>query len=412
MWLTAWSTWRCASTKRGLRRLLSCCASSSCRYSITSSGATGRYSTSTMTPWWAHARPTCLPRCLAASWAQWSSGTSRRRGTRCTGAPRASFTGSLTASPRPSGSLTAGLSCCSNPTLEPHTTQPLYRLHPAFAFTLTLILTRLLLLSQRHRSLVDGWQKHKLECRVLCDQLFLNAAARRERLCVRELGPAFNYVGSELRRPAGKRAVLPPPAAACLALRLGLGLRPRLTTRLLTTASPRAQGAHQATLVRAPRRAARRVRRAPHAQGAETVHCRLARAPLARGRRRAAVRPQRLGATGSALAADDARSDARPGAQVQLRGGALPRPVERLRLAAVGRGRQPDVPCGHMTGGPHLCESSARQPARPCIISDHISSVRPSDSGPLVVCLRLAPRGSFVKRFSIYLSIYLSVAPS
>ena len=86
----------------------------------------------------------------------------------------------------------------------------MYRLHPAFAFTLTLILTRLLLLSQRHRSLVDGWQKHKLECRVLCDQLFLNAAARRERLCVRELGPAFNYVGSELRRPAGKRAVLPP----------------------------------------------------------------------------------------------------------------------------------------------------------------------------------------------------------
>ena len=65
-----------------------------------------------------------------------------------------------------------------------------------------------------------------------------------------------------------------------------------------------------------------------------------------------------------------------------------------------------------MTGGPHLCESSARQPARPCIISDHISSVRPSDSGPLVVCLNLAPRGSFVKRFSIYLSIYLSVAPS
>ena len=210
MWLTAWSTWRCASTKRGLRRLLSCCASSSCRCSTTSSGATGRYSTSTMTPWWAHARPTCLPRCLAASWAQWSSGTSRRRGTRCTGAPRASFTGSLTASPRPNGSLTAGLSCCSNPTLEPHTTQPLYSLHPAFAFTLTLILTRLLLLSQRHRSLVDGWQKHKLECRVLCDQLFLNAAARRERLCVRELGPAFNYVGSELRRPAGKRAVLPP----------------------------------------------------------------------------------------------------------------------------------------------------------------------------------------------------------
>ena len=169
---------------------------------------------------------------------------------------------------------------------------------------------------------------------------------------------------------ASSRAVGPPPAAAYLALRLGLRLR--LTTRLLTTASPRAQGAHQATLVRAPRRAARRVRRAPHAQGTETVHCRLARAPLARGRRRAAVRPQRLGATGSALAADAARSDARPGAQVQLRGGALPRPVEHLRLAAMGRGRQPDVPCGHMTGGPHLCESSARQ--SPGRVSSRITS--------------------------------------
>jgi len=67
----------------------------------------------------------------------------------------------------------------------------------------------LLLLSQRHRSLIEGWQQHKLVCRVLCDQLFLNAAARRERLCVRELGPAFNYVGSELRR-----ALIKPPSAA------------------------------------------------------------------------------------------------------------------------------------------------------------------------------------------------------
>ena len=62
----------------------------------------------------------------------------------------------------------------------------------------------LLLLSQRHRSLVEDWQRHKLACRVLCDQLFLNAVAQRERLCVRELGSAFNYVGSELRRPAAK----------------------------------------------------------------------------------------------------------------------------------------------------------------------------------------------------------------
>ena len=200
---------------------------------------------------------------------------------------------------------------------------------------------------------------------MLCDKLFLNAAARREQLCVRELGPAFNYVGSELRRPAGNRTVLPPAAAACLAraspcaspcatpyatLYATLYASPRHTPP--DACNPRTQGAHQATLVRAPRRAARRVCRAPHAQGAETVHCRLARAPLARGRRRAAVRPQRLGATGSALAAGDARSNARPRTQVQLRGGALPRPVGRLRPAAVGRGRQPHVPCGHMTVDP------------------------------------------------------------
>ena len=177
---------------------------------------------------------------------------------------------------------------------------------------------------------------------------------------MRELGPAFNYVGSELRRPAGNRTVLPPAAAACLACaspapRPTPRSTPRSTPRLGTppdACNPRTQGAHQATLVRAPRRAARRVCRAPHAQGAETVHCRLARAPLARGRRRAAVRPQRLGATGSALAAGDARSNARPRTQVQLRGGALPRPVGRLRPAAVGRGRQPHVPCGHMTVDP------------------------------------------------------------
>ena len=85
---------------------------------------------------------------------------------------------------------------------------------------------------------------------MLCDQLFLNAAARREQLCVRELGPAFNYVGSELRRPAGKRTVLPPAAAACLACaspaprpaprptpRSTPRSTPRLGTHLLTPAT-------------------------------------------------------------------------------------------------------------------------------------------------------------------------------
>ena len=44
------------------------------------------------------------------------------------------------------------------------------------------------------------------------------------------------------------------------------------------------QGAHQATFVRAARRAARRVRRSPYAQSTEAIHRRLARAPLARAR--------------------------------------------------------------------------------------------------------------------------------
>ena len=152
------------------------------------------------------------------------------------------------------------------------------------------------------------------------------------------------------RLPRLRLAYATPCATPYATLYASLYASPRHTPP--DACNPRTQGAHQATLVRAPRRAARRVCRAPHAQGAETVHCRLARAPLARGRRRAAVRPQRLGATGSALAAGDARSNARPRTQVQLRGGALPRPVGRLRPAAVGRGRQPHVPCGHMTVDP------------------------------------------------------------
>lgn len=141
---------------------------------------------------------------------------------------------------------------------------------PCLCLHLTLILTRLLLLSQRHRSLVDGWQKHKLECRVLCDQLFLNAAARREQLCVRELGLAFNYVGSELRRPAGERAVLPP--ARRRLPRPAPGPASRLTTRLLTTANPYAgrSSSHPR-----PRAAARCATRASRTSRARCRNCTL-----------------------------------------------------------------------------------------------------------------------------------------
>ena len=53
---------------------------------------------------------------------------------------------------------------------------------------------------QRHAPILAAWRSEKLECRVLCDQLFLNAAIARAGLALLDLGGAFNYVGSELRR--------------------------------------------------------------------------------------------------------------------------------------------------------------------------------------------------------------------
>ncbi len=47
-----------------------------------------------------------------------------------------------------------------------------------------------------------GWKRdaHRLSCRVLCDQLYLNALFKRAGARVLDLGAAFNFVGSELRR--------------------------------------------------------------------------------------------------------------------------------------------------------------------------------------------------------------------
>ena len=77
----------------------------------------------------------------------------------------------------------------------------------------------LMLLSQStHAPLVAGWTRWQLTCRVLCDQLFFNAAAARARTCIADLGSNFNYVGSELRR-ALVRAGDGRPAAADAARR-------------------------------------------------------------------------------------------------------------------------------------------------------------------------------------------------
>jgi lipopolysaccharide biosynthesis glycosyltransferase len=50
--------------------------------------------------------------------------------------------------------------------------------------------------------LAAGWKRdaHRLSCRVLCDQLYLNALFKRAGARVCDLGAAFNFVGSELRR--------------------------------------------------------------------------------------------------------------------------------------------------------------------------------------------------------------------
>ena len=76
----------------------------------------------------------------------------------------------------------------------------------------------LMLLSQStHAPLVAGWTRWQLTCRVLCDQLFFNAAPRA-RLRALPTSARTNYVGSELRR-ALVRAGDGRPAAADAARR-------------------------------------------------------------------------------------------------------------------------------------------------------------------------------------------------
>ena len=73
-----------------------------------------------------------------------------------------------------------------------------------------------------HLPALRTWQREpRLECRVLCDQLYFNALSRRGTgLCLHDLGAAFNFVGSEVRRalvaptPAAARAPEQPSAAA------------------------------------------------------------------------------------------------------------------------------------------------------------------------------------------------------
>ena len=57
-----------------------------------------------------------------------------------------------------------------------------------------------MLLSSAHRPLVEGWKTEKLECKILCDQLYLNAMVRRHEVCLQDLGGGFNMPGTQVRK--------------------------------------------------------------------------------------------------------------------------------------------------------------------------------------------------------------------
>jgi len=57
-----------------------------------------------------------------------------------------------------------------------------------------------MLLSEAHLPLFEGWEQERLECRILCDQLYLNAMLRKHDVCLEDLGTAFNLPGTQVRK--------------------------------------------------------------------------------------------------------------------------------------------------------------------------------------------------------------------
>jgi hypothetical protein len=57
-----------------------------------------------------------------------------------------------------------------------------------------------MLLSKAHRPLIDRWEREPLRCKILCDQLYLNAMLRRHGVCLDDLGTAFNLPGTQMRK--------------------------------------------------------------------------------------------------------------------------------------------------------------------------------------------------------------------
>jgi len=72
-----------------------------------------------------------------------------------------------------------------------------------------------MVLSEQHGVLLDDWASEKLECRILCDQLYLNAMVHKHKVCVHDLGTAFNLPGTQVRKmlatTSKQRAASPEP---------------------------------------------------------------------------------------------------------------------------------------------------------------------------------------------------------
>ena len=70
-----------------------------------------------------------------------------------------------------------------------------------------------MLMSAAHRPLLAGWEKSKLECRILCDQLYLNAMMIKHGICLQDLGTPFNLPGTQVRKLLMATAKAPAPAS-------------------------------------------------------------------------------------------------------------------------------------------------------------------------------------------------------
>ena len=57
-----------------------------------------------------------------------------------------------------------------------------------------------MLLSKAHLKLLDGWETRELKCKILCDQLYMNAMAVKHGVCLADLGNAFNLPGTQVRK--------------------------------------------------------------------------------------------------------------------------------------------------------------------------------------------------------------------